>query len=115
MQLVLFALAHRVLRLVPGPPPTVPHKRRKVALALVPDGMARLQRGELKHALSRLPISHTGLLPTTATAEAADMHEAALQRVAEAKRAKEDVVREEAEAIRDYLLLPGAEVSLLYR
>ena len=43
------------------------------------------------------------------------MHEAALQRVAEAKRAKEDVVREEAEAIRDYLLLPGAEVSLLYR
>lgn len=111
MQLVLFALIYRVARLVPEPRPSYATKaRRGAAVTLEPRAMGMLQRGELEYALNCIPVSHVSCRAGARDTGAADERAAMLDRVRAARMAKAKAERAEAAAIRDYLLLPGADL-----
>ena len=112
MQLVLFALIYRVARLVPEPRTSYATKaRRGAAVALEPRAMSMLQRGELEYVLNCIPVSHVSCRAGARDTGAADERAAMLDRVRAARMAKAKAERAEAAAIRDYLLLPGADLS----
>tara|TARA_B110001469_G_C9436640_1_gene221484 strand:- start:163 stop:372 length:210 start_codon:yes stop_codon:yes gene_type:complete len=66
--------------------------------------MSMLQRGELEYVLNCIPVSHVS------GQVGADEREAMLERVAVARMAKAKAERAEDAAIRDYMLLPGADL-----
>lgn len=113
MQLVLFALVYRIARLVPEPIPAFPQARRGAAVTLEPGAMSVLQRGELEYVLNCIPVSHVSGQVGARDRDAADERESMLERVAVARMAKAKAERAEVAAIRDYLLLPGADLSHL--